>query len=699
MQLTPRIKSILQILLDSEDPVLESEIAEQIGVSKRTIQREIDYVEKVLPYEGLNIRKKKNFGVWLDGEAKYFEQLRMKLASFQEKGIIDKEQRVHQIIFELLRDITPKKLFYFSNLFGVSEATISSDLELAEEWLKKSHVTIVRKPGYGVILKGKEKDYRAALQRFVKENVDDESMSTALYRGGTAVFDAFPDSDQVTNFYDLLNSDILGRVSRTVQEIQDNRLRQMTDNSYIGLILHITIALDRILKDEIIEETETEYPAMQKDEDYNLALKVISRLEEEFAIRIPQVEMDYVLLHIKGSKISYSNPGQNEPRNLFASEILIDTIDQMIDEFDSKTAFELKCDEEFIQGLLIHMEPALIRLKNDLAIFNPVLLDIKNEYPQLFLQCKKASKVISDQIGVEVNDDEIGYLAMHFAAALERTNNRKRSKRVVEIGIICASGFGVARLMISKLRNVLKQEVVLKPYGKDEITPAVISKTDFFISTMQFDLNEVDFLKVSPLISVKDLQQIRVKIEEYSHMPPKVQESDFTRQLDEIDLIISQIKNLIQIYRNYTVSEKISLDELLTEISRDVTTSQQSAALLKADILEREKIMSQIFPETGFALFHCKTKAVKVAGFYTCIPSKGGYFIHPDMKQIKAAIVLLMPIDSNQKIYMDMLGFISSSLIDDKDFLSTIFEGNEEEVRGKLQKILKKYFAEFINKV
>ena len=42
MELTPRIKQILQFVLEKNEPVLEQDIAQHIGVSKRTVQREFD---------------------------------------------------------------------------------------------------------------------------------------------------------------------------------------------------------------------------------------------------------------------------------------------------------------------------------------------------------------------------------------------------------------------------------------------------------------------------------------------------------------------------------------------------------------------------------------------------------------------------------------------------------------------------------
>lgn len=81
----------------------------------------------------------------------------------------DKDTRRRYLLFELLRDRTPKKLLYYSTLLGVSEATAASDLESLSPWLEKNNLKVLKKQGYGVLLTGTEKDYREAMHRFISE--------------------------------------------------------------------------------------------------------------------------------------------------------------------------------------------------------------------------------------------------------------------------------------------------------------------------------------------------------------------------------------------------------------------------------------------------------------------------------------------------------------------------------------------------
>ncbi len=697
MEFTPRIRQILTILLDAGEPVPEQKIADAAGVSKRTIQREIDYLGSELSHYHLELKKKKNAGVFVEGELVELQKLRDDLSKSKASGVADKMLRRKYLTAELLRERTPKKLFYFSEKFGVSEATISKDLDAVQEWLLENGIQMIRKPGYGIVLEHSEKNYRKAIQRFVNENVGNEDIRTLVssHKEAANILGSFHNG----NIYELLNSEVLGRVSRVFQELDEPRLKQMTDESYIGLMLHITIAIDRILKGEVITGEDEKLPEYEKDEDYALARSIIRQLEEEFSLKIPQNETGYILLHIRGSKVNYS--GQTRLTYKIGVEETLNLIDRMLDAYDNTLACELTCDEEFIHGLMMHLEPAMVRLKNDMSIYNPLLDEIKKEYPDVFEKCKKAAAVITENTGLQVPETEIGFLVMHFGAAEERIGERRIITRTVEIGVVCASGFGVARLMMTKLKGSLSRNVNIRTYGKDEITPYVISRTDFFVTSFTLEGDQIDYLKVSPLITRDDLLLIQAKADEYSHMPRAFEESDFTRQLEQLNALSGKIRFLIRNYKNLYEPEEVSLEVLLETAAVQITGSARRAALLKADLLAREKIMTQIFAGMEFALFHTRTKAVSDAVFYTVTPQQAKRFTDPSLKGIRAAVIMLMPdgTKEEQETDKEMLGHISSAFVEDEPFLHTIFTADEACIREQLQKVLKAYFNEYIARI
>lgn len=695
MEFSPRARQILLLLLKTEQPVHEQEIADTLGVSKRTIQREFEVLEGDLAKRKLTLDRVKGAGATLVGSPEGRQELLEELLGSQDSEWSDKEERRRHLLFELLRDRTPRKLFYYSQLLGVSEATVGSDMEALGAWLLKNNLTILKKPGYGVVLNGAESDYREAMRRFINENADG---AEERLRGNDAVAGAVMNMAD-SGVYNLLNTDTINRVYKALNGLKEPRLKQLTENDYIGLVMHIAIGIERIREGGIMEENAELSESLESWEEYDLAVRILNAIESEFSIKIPDVELSYILLHIRGSKIQYSGSADTTLLDDIDAGDMVDLIDRMIDAYDPAYAYDLKRDEEFIRGLMVHLAPTFVRLKNHLNIFNPLLSDIKSEYADIYRKCAEAAKVITQKTGLAVNEEEIGYLTMHFGAATEKINEKQTYSRKVTIGIICASGFGVARLMMTKLYNKLGRDVKLKPYGMDEITQYVASNTDFFVTSLNLERLGVDYVQVSPLITTGDLEQIRCKIEEYSRIRKTTVESDFAKQLDMTNFIIKEISTLIQKYRHYEVDTNISFDELLIFLAGKVTEGPRGAGVVKESVTRREALNSQVFPDMGFALLHCKTKAVREVVFCTCSPAGGESFQDPYFKGIKAAILMLAPIDEQSALHSDILGYISGAFVNNREFTEAILRGEEENARTELRKTLKSYFNEFLSQL
>ena len=659
MEFTPRIQQILRIMLDSKGPVNKQEIADDIGVSKRTVQ----------------------IGVEIQGSPENIEKLREDLGDQQYPDAADREGRRRRLLFELLRDRTPHKLFYYSQLLGVSEATAGSDMDALCPWLEESRLGIVKRPGYGVILEGDERDYREAMRRFIEETAGQSDAYSSGDITGEIFAEALLDAAD-SGIYSLLEGDIL----------------QLADSAYAGLVIHISIVIERLQQGAALKSVPPEMGDLEFWDDYDLAVRILEAMEKEFEILIPRGELSYVLLHIRGAKMAYTGEEQEFPSDL-GDDRLLPMIDRMIDVYNKDIANELKEDEEFLRGLLVHLRPVLVRLSTGLRIHNPILEDIKEEYAEIFEACRRAAHVITEETGYEVNEEEVGFLAMHFGAAQERVKENKQYTRKVNIGIVCASGFGVARLMMTRLKDKLGDKAILKAYGKGEINKYVITGTDFFVSTMNLDQLPVDYLQVSPLIPPKDFNKIEYKLEDYSHIRRDTTETPFNRRLDEAYFLIREIKSIIRRYKRMETSETIRFRELLQFMTMQVTDSLHAAAALRDGIEARERLNSQIFPELGIALLHCRSGAVREPVFISCTPRGDDNFKDPYFKGIRAALLMCMPVDDDRKMHAEVLGSISGSMITNPYFLKLIKTGREDEIRAELAKELKCFFFDYLDRV
>lgn len=695
MNMTPRMKRIIIAMLQEDRIIAVKELAEKVGVSKRTIQRELDGGKDCFSDYELTFEAKTGKGVWISGSLEEKQRMLADLTGEDNYDVSDREDRRKRLILEILKEKGLKKLFYYASQFQVSEATISTDLEAVEGWLSTHQLRVVRKPGSGIEIQGTEKDYREAIRAFIEENLDTKMLREAYEINRTWV----DEKQYKSNFGQVLDDDIFKRVVNCIAGMENQRVLTLTESSYTGLILHVSIAISRILKDEIMEQPEQWQEQMPRDEDYILAEEIAKKLSREFQVEIPAIETAYICLHIKGAK--HQNIEWNGSKSVeMERKELLELVNGMINAYDEELSYSLKQDNEFIQGLLAHLQPTFIRLVYDMKISNPMLSDIKESYPEIYEKSRCAAQVLSQWMQKPVPEEEIGFLTIHFGAAQVRLEGKKESLRQVSVGIVCASGIGISRLMLSKLEKLFKDRIHMETYGKNDLTPRVLEKTDFFVSSIAFPQEEGDVVLVNPLLSGEDVDEIRQKIYHYERMPKKEQEETyFTMELEKVSQMAAQIKTVLRYVEVYSVEPEISFDSLVRAIAGEMSPYQDRREAIQRAIHAREQLGSQIFAEFGFALLHTRTEGVTRPTFTVWMPKGEKYFVDPYFKGIQVVFVMLLPVDDNIKMNSEILGFISSTLIEDYDFFLTMTGGNVADIKRHLSSELQKFFNQYLNKI
>ena len=181
-KLNSRQKEIIQILTRSTvtNPITISSIADKLSLSSRTVLREMPKIEKWLEENEFKFIKKPGVGLVIDEDLEN-QKLILELLEIERiEKEYSKEERKRIIISELLISQDPIKSFYFTSLLKTSEGTLSNDLDSIEDWLKSFNIKLVRKPGLGVYVEGKENDYRKALTNILYETLEEKELINLL---------------------------------------------------------------------------------------------------------------------------------------------------------------------------------------------------------------------------------------------------------------------------------------------------------------------------------------------------------------------------------------------------------------------------------------------------------------------------------------------------------------------------------------
>jgi len=77
-----------------------------------------------------------------------------------------------------------------------------------------------------------------------------------------------------------------------------------------------------------------------------------------------------------------------------------------------------KVDENILCPLADHIAFAVKRIKNNEHISNPLTADIRALFSEEYEVACKAKDIIKEILGIEINEDEIGYIALHIHSSL-----------------------------------------------------------------------------------------------------------------------------------------------------------------------------------------------------------------------------------------------------------------------------------------
>lgn len=676
MIISSRLSKILLIMLETDDFISADKLAEKLQISKRTIFRELSDIDYYLNAYELSLNNKQRKGYCLEGAIENKERLSEDLKT-QKVDYLNKEERQNLLIFEILQENEVRKLYYYANLFQVSESTISNDLDSIEAWFTQYDLKIIRTPGLGVKLEGSESNYRKALREIISKSIQ-ENQSIKYDDEVHLLQQLFlQDKDGIMK---LLNQEILTRVLNVFNEHHHELdLDRFAQSSYMGLIIHLTIAIDRILKKEAINDNEEIIMMMKDSYSYEQAEKMKQYLEDEFAIQIPEVETAFISMHIQGAKLNKIEE-EIKALNVLEEEEMQQLIDAMINQFDTC----LLHDEQLRHGLIVHLKPALVRMQNGMSIYNPLLAQIKQDYPEFYEKAKIACMYLATKYNISVPEDEIGYIAMHFGAAKERSERETYIVRSINVGIVCSSGIGVSALMQARIKKFVDDEVHLKTLGIEAVK-ANTHDCELLISTFEFD-NHIEKLIVNPLLPQEDVKRIKDEIENIRKLNKNNQKVQVKKDIS-VDELISEMCSVLEHISLIPCEHHLSKDELLKKGAESFRQGNEHELYEK--LKTREEMASTVYKPFHFALFHAQVESIQSAQI-KILRANESSFISDELDGVKFALVIFVNENASEQSKM-MISSISSAIIEDDKFYEALCTGSIKEIYTCIEFILKDY--------
>ncbi len=500
--LNARQLTLVKILLNVRRTTA-GELAKKVGVSEKTVYNDLEVIEPALQEYDVLIERQPRIGITVQGDVTNPQELINKISRKRSVPDNDKE-RVTYILTQLLKANSFLTVEQLSDELFISPKTIERNLKQLESQIKSQGVQIERHPKKGVRLVGSEPQKRKILFKSLNSFWDNHWVANHN------ASENFMSYQQITKD-SLISSEMTGKLVKIVTQFVDQQKVTMSDYAFQSLVIHLAIAVQRVTDGNAIPKSFQFFKKLGNQER-DKAIILANMIQQQLNIALPKEELGYIQLHLISATTGVIN------LTLKSSQSPIkDRLRLLLKEFGM--------DEELLTGLTLHLESALNRLQVGASISNPYTSIIKRNYTQAFDEALKIAKDYEKNEQVQMNDDEVAYLALYLEAFLERQRTNHSRLRVI---IVCSTGLGSAQLLAAKVRKEFPELQIVGVLSIQELQTKSLRNVDLVISTIQIQLSRIPTVVVSPLLEGEELQSIKNMVQQ-SKYAQRTKNSEFKK--------------------------------------------------------------------------------------------------------------------------------------------------------------------------
>lgn len=536
-----RTLSIIHELIKAEDIGI-SDLAEKFEVSQRTIRNDLNAINELLKENGIHELELKNGGRIIRG------QEFAGILSYVSTGDfycykLSREERIHIASALLVNSSEYITLSTIADRLLVSRATIINDLDSIKLYIKTSDIKVISHPNKGLRVEGKESDKRLFLMSLVKPGTENT------------------EQDMVTKHIGIQagNRIVIRKILHEQEHFQKSFL---TDDSFEKILLYLGIMVNRNMQGEYVEVRRK-----TDNSKFRMAQNILKYISQYCSINSTEDEVQFLSEILAMARYIKQKSSKKD-----AVRIQLITR-QFIECISEELEINLNGDYDFFENLSNHLE-SVFTIMTPSYPENPVIDQVLEENQEVVRAVKKNLPMIRQYAGREIGEIEVGYLAVHVCAAIERKKNKEVAFHVI---VACHAGIGTSRLLLEKLKKHFNFQIV-DIISSHEARSLETEKADFIISTVPLKGCRLDYVIVSPLLNDEDFIRVGNKIDtlrDSRHLPARLEEKKLTakglvEKLNPVvyDLVPSEapalMKEIRKIVREYFNQSRDTDEEIFS---------------------------------------------------------------------------------------------------------------------------------------
>jgi len=663
-----REKSILKLLSERLHSFLTiHDIAQALGISSRTVHREMKSVEDTLNKYHLSLTRVPKLGLRIEGEPEDIDNFVQSLTEQNTIDLSDEERKVI-ILYNLIQSKDPVKLYSLANEIGSSTHTLNKIIEQLEPELHTFELSLERRRGEGLILNGEEVNKRQLLARIMLEKLDGDSVYSVVE--DHFVYHTLNE----THLRGIVDIDRLFNVERLLMDELGTLPYTLTEASYLTLTIHIVLAIERIKQDGHVEIEDDILNELISTDEFKVSERLTNVLSDIYDVTFNHSEIAFITMHLRGARRRHETTYEN-------NDIHKQRVTELI-EFVKDQGFSFKDEEALFKGLNLHLEPAINRLEANIETYNPLTEMIETYDQELFEAVSSGLKIVF--MNYHFPKSEVAYIALHFGGMLQA-----KQRRSLHVLVVCSSGIGTSRILSNRLKQHFSEITQTTEVSVSSLKSIDFSKYDGMISTVAVD-TKYPHITVNPLLPKQDAENVKyfLKLQQsVVHDPQNTQNQEQPLSYEDYDRTVTFIEESLSLIQNMIVEKK-----KVTQLERYLIQTLSKHRVIDNTHTFSEKLNSRMnlqgFALTGYpvAIPHLSDESIKKPQLIITELTKPLRLktIENEEQEVNWLVCMFIPRNSEQGQLMSEVSSLITEHLDDIDQLL-----ND---RVKIENTLKSFF-------
>lgn len=396
-----------------------------------------------------------------------------------EEVFIDSEDRMKLIFLMTYSKLDELSVFHFQDFFLMSKGTISADIKALRTNLDSFNIELIYNRKLGFYLKGDEIVIRRLAKNFISSMFENQKakyyLLVWLLQNNMTLYAFIRDyltqtmHEQKIDFVYGRLDEIVYFLAYTAKRIKEMPLKYMEDQKFLSE-LAIFPVVDKIC-----------FEVFQSDNQIEVAY------------------MTTILMMIVQGDLA-------DPSFTF---ILQDAA-SLIKNFERLAAIHFENYHQLLTNIFYHLVPTYFRIRFGYSLPNPLLLDIKRKYRDIFQITMDAFEEVVGK-SVMVPESEIGYLTILFGGEIYRINKGENYENLSAL-IVCPSGISSSLILATELENMFPTIQFLKPMSISELSETDAGTYDIIFSTIPL-ISEKKVYVTKPLMTAYEKNVIINKVQ------------------------------------------------------------------------------------------------------------------------------------------------------------------------------------------